>query len=116
MSEIKQNTNLEQNLIISPESEQEQIKQNLIITITPEQQDKYLKKLEHKRELSRIRHLRWFEAHKDEIKAERQKAKELKLLNKPIKPPKPVSEPKKRGRKVQPISEADIIKKLILAH
>jgi hypothetical protein len=114
MSEIKQNKNLEQNLIISPESEQEQIKQNLIITITPEQQEKYLKKLKHKRELARIRHLRWFEAHKDEIKAKRQKAKELKLLNKPVKEPKP--EPKKRGRKPQTITEADIIRKLTQTH
>jgi hypothetical protein len=105
MSEIKQN------LIITPELEQEQIKQNLIITITPEQQEKFLKKIEHKRELARIRHLRWFEAHKDEIKAERQKNKELKLLNKPIKETQK-SEPKKRGRKPQTITEADIIKKL----
>jgi hypothetical protein len=112
MSDIIQ-TNLEQqNLIIIPE--QEQIKQNLIITLTPEQQEKYFKKIEHKRELARIRQLRWFEAHKDEIKAKRQKAKEIKLLNKPIKEPK--LEPKKRGRKPQTITEADIIKKLIQAH
>jgi hypothetical protein len=93
-----------------------EMKQNITITITPEQQEEFMKKIVIKRELARIRHKRWLEAHKDEINAEKQKAKELKLLNKPIKPPKPVSEPKKRGRKVQPISEADIIKKLILAH
>jgi hypothetical protein len=97
MSEIKQ-----KNLIIT-EPEQEQIKQNLIITITPEQQEKYLKKIEHKRELARIRYLRWFEAHKDEIKAERQKAKELKLLNKPIKEPKP--EPKKEVANHKPLQK-----------
>ena len=48
-----------------------ELKQNITITITPEQQEQFMKKTVIKRELASIRHKRLLEAHKDEIKAEK---------------------------------------------
>jgi len=105
------------------------ITENLTIILSPTEQERIIKKIQHKREQNRIRQLRYYENHADKIngklKAKRLESKPhltiteipkeqitFEMLNNNMTSLIPAKQ-KQRGRCVKPISEADIIKSII---
>jgi len=81
----------------------------LTIMISKDEEIEIIKKLEHKRELSRLRHARWYELHKDEITARKKAIRQQKVKDVIEK-----KEPTKRGRKPKPITKEDMLRLLLL--
>jgi len=74
-------------------------------------------KLKRKRECGRMRAQKWYDLHKDVLKEERLKIKlekeEQKKTIEINKKDQEKKEPKKRGRRVNPVDVSDVINKLV---